>query len=270
MNSADLRVKIGIPERIIPALQGKTAAVQNYSDLILQLTDPDRAEEAYEALAKQLGDDDMAMLACQLEAAAICCDRYMALGVSEQLMVDTMKCFARFLGETKTMTGVDKFDREWWTWRQISGRLFRIGELEYERLPETKEISLHIPSDAVFTPENVDVSLAEAKAFFRRFFPEYADSDYVCHSWLLAPKLQELLPESSNIVQFQKRFQISHVEPDNRDYIGWLFRVKFDTPVEDLPEHTTLQKKTKQLILSGGNIGEAGGKIRETQPYTVL
>lgn len=262
MNGMDLSVKIGIPEGIIATMQGKTAAVEGNRELIALLTCPDRAEEAYEALAKRLGDDDMAMLACQLEAAAICFDRYTVLGVSDKIMVDTMKCFSRFLGETKAMTGLDKFDREWWTWRQISGRLFRIGELEYERIPETKEISLHIPSDAVFTPENVDVSLDEAKAFFRRFFPEYADSDYVCHSWLLAPKLQELLPESSNIVQFQKRFRISHVELDNREFIGWLFRVRSDTPAEDLPEHTTLQKKAKQLILSGGNIGEAGGKIR--------
>lgn len=262
MNGLQLGERIGISAGILEILFGKQEMVCEQAQTIRRLTDPAQAMNAYEVLADVLGQDDMAMLACQLEAAAITCDHYMALGVSEKIMVETMKCFPRFLAETKAKKGIDAFDRAWWTWRQVSGLLFRIGELEYEMLPAEQKISLHIPSDSVFTPANVDVSLEEAGAFFRRFFPEYADADYVCHSWLLSPKLRELLSESSNIVQFQNRFEITHVAPDNREYIGWLFAVPYDTPVEQLPEKTSLQKKTKALMLAGGNIGEAGGKIR--------
>lgn len=252
--------KIHLPHPIRERISGKTAGVPK--EAIARLTDFDRAEEGYRTLVQLFPGDDMTMLACQLEAASLCCSRMMALGVPEQVMVDTMKCFTRFLAETREMTGQDRFDREWWTWRQTGGRLLRIGQLEYELVPEQKVVSLHIPSDALFTPEKVDESLEEAGKLLDRIYPEYAGADYVCHSWLMSPKLKELLKEDSNILSFQNRFRITHVEPENRDFIGWLFRVKGDTPVENLPENTTLQRNAKALLLSGGSIGEAGGVLK--------
>lgn len=259
MDAGMIWKEIAIAPQAVLRMQQERAAVDAHRDLIRKLTQPETAEAAATELAAALGDNDMAILACQLEAAALYYDRHLEKGVSSRILIDTLKCFSRFLGETFLMTGQWKFDREWWTWRQVSGLLFRIGELEYEMLPNTGEISLHIPSDAAFTPENVDASLAAARAFFAEFFPDYRDADYVCHSWLMSPVLKELLPEGSNILSFQNRFSITHVAPDNRDFIGWLFRVREDTPVEELPENTSLQKKTKHLLLAGGNIGEAGG-----------
>jgi len=259
MDAAFVWKETAIAPQVVQLLEREHPAVEANRELIQKLTCPEYAQAAAAALSAALEDNDMAVLACQLEAAALYYDRYLQKGVPSRILVDTLKCFSRFLGETFTMTGQWKFDRDWWTWRQVSGLLFRIGELEYEMLPETGEISLHIPSDAVFTPENVDASLAAAKAFFAEFFPGFVDARYVCHSWLLSPQLKELLPANSNIVSFQNRFAITHVEPDNRDFIGWLFRVSDNTAVEELPENTSLQKKTKQLLLAGGNIGEAGG-----------
>lgn len=257
MTSADLIEKIGIPYSVRERMAGKTAGVPRAT--IGMLAEFDRAEEGYDALSQILGDDHMGMLACQLEAAALCCDRMMGKGVPEEVMVDTMKCFSRFLAETLVMTGEEKFDREWWTWRQTGGRLLRIGQLEYELVPGEKVVSLHIPSDAVFTPENVDTSLAQARKLLSVIYPDYAGADYVCDSWLLSPELGKLLPTGSNILSFQKRFRITKVELEPRDYLGWLFRVKGDVPVEDLPETTSLQRRVKQHLLSGGKIGIAWG-----------
>ena len=259
MTSNVLCELIGIPVTVRERMAGKTAGVPE--SVIAMLTDFDRAEEGYNALSGLLGDDDMAVLACQLEAAALCCDKMMARGVPEQVMVDTMKCFSRFLGETLHMTGEEKFDREWWTWRQTGGRLLRIGELEYELVPEHKAVSLHIPSDAVFTPENVDASLSAARELLGKVYPDYRDADYVCDSWLLSPELGKLLRPGSNIASFQNRFRITKVEPAAKDFYGWLFRVKEDTPVEELPELTSLQRSVKQHVLSGGSIGVAWGTM---------
>lgn len=260
MTPETLYNKIGLPASVQERIAGRTQSIPE--EMIMMLTDFDRAEEGYNALAKVIGTDDMTMLACHLKAAAVCCDRMMERGVPEQVMVETMKCFSRFLSETLFMTGQEKFDREWWTWRQTSGRLMRIGELEYELVPEQKVVSLHIPSDAVFTPENVDASLAAARALLDQVYPDWTGVDYVCSSWLMSPELAKLLKEDSNILSFQRRFDINHVAPDNRDFIGWLFRVEGNTPVEDLPENSSLQRSVKQLLLSGGNIGEAGGVLR--------
>lgn len=257
MTSNRLCELIGLPSSVRERMAGKSAGVPEA--MIAMLADFDRAEEGYRGLAQLLGEDDMAMLACQMEAAARCCDKMTALGVPETVMVETMKCFTRFLGETLEMTGEERFDREWWTWRQTGGRLMRMGQLEYELVPENKVISVHIPSDAVFTPENVDASLALAHELLAKVYPHWSGADYVCHSWLLSPELGKLLKEGSNILSFQNRFRITQVEPDAKDFYGWLFRVKEDTPVEELPENTTLQRSVKQRLLAGGNIGCARG-----------
>ncbi len=261
MNVWLLCEQIDMPQSIVLQLKQRMDAVGRHREHLLALSAPNRAEAAHTALADILGEDDMAILACHLEAAAHTFDCLLSIGVPEKILLDTYKCFPRFLAETKHMTGEEKFDRGFWTWRQASGLLLRIGVLEYEMLPERKEISLHIPSDSRFTPEQVDASLKEAKAFFAVFFPEYKDAPYVCHSWLLSPELGKLLPEDSNIAAFQRRFAITHVEPDSREFIGWLFRCQEDTPAKSLPEATSLQKKVKQLLLEGGNIGEARGNL---------
>ena len=105
----------------------------------------------------------------------------------------------------------------------------------------------------------MDASLAAARELLAKVYPDYAGAEYVCDSWLLSPELGKLLPAGSNIASFQNRFRITKVEPDARDYLGWLFRVKEDTPAEDLPETTSLQRSVKKLVLSGGSIGVAWG-----------
>ncbi len=227
------------------------------------MTDPDMAERAYQNLRERLGDGDMGMLACQLSAAVRTYARYRDMGIPDSIYYATMACFSRFLKETKAMTGVWQYDRAFWSYRQTSMVIYRIGELEYELCREPKRISVHIPSDAKFTPEHVDTSLMEAKLFLKRFHPEYQDVPYLCDSWLLSPELGKLLPETSNILQFQRRFRIQAVEVQGREFIQWLFAAGGDVPVETLPEDTSLRRSVKALLLRGGNIGAARGILKE-------
>lgn len=250
---------IGLPGEVAAAVLDREPLLDRYRSRIRDLARPDLAEAAHRELAQLLQGDDMTMLACQLEAAVLCRHRLLKLGIPQRIILDTMKCFTRFLEETHAMTGQWKFDRDWWTWRQTGGLLLRIGQLEYELCPGTGEVSLHIPSDAVFTPEQVELSLEAAGLLIDRFFPEYAGAARVCHSWLLSPTLKELLPENSNILCFQRRFTLTQLEPENTDAIGWIFCTGADTPVRELPEDTTLRANAKKLLLAGGNIGAAGG-----------
>ena len=91
--------------------------------------------------------------------------------ISEEIYFETMKCFSRFVREHKVSYGVYGFDRGFWTPHQIEGKLFRIGELEYQIDDEEKVISIHIPSDADLSDDLVDASYAEQKRFFAENFP---------------------------------------------------------------------------------------------------
>ena len=168
--------------------------------------------EARTALKEILGEDqdNIKMLTCMLKASVTAYGTYKAKGISDEIYYATMKCYSRFIEETYKRTGRYYFDRDWWTTRQAGCHLFRIGELEYERIEKDGQtiIEIHIPSDADFSPSAVDESLECAKKFFREYYPEAEDSEYRCDSWLLDSQLKGMLKEGSNIIHFQNRFEL--------------------------------------------------------------
>ncbi len=206
------------------------------------------------------------MLFCHLESARRVYEKYRSLGISERIYIDTMKCFPRFMDECQARNGSRYFERSFWTYRQTSMRLFRIGALEYEMVREkgdgALDIHVHIPSDADLGEPSVDASLKEAEEFFRRYYPAYDGVDYVCHSWLLSPALGRLLPEGSHILAFQRRFDVSRVDEDDESYFRWLFQSTEDTPLSALPERTRLQRAAKAFLMDGGKIGAGYGRMR--------
>lgn len=230
------------------------------------MTERKTAYEAYERLKTLLGEDPdhIKMLACQLECACRIYHRYGQLQIEDAVYRDTMRCFTRFLDECLRKCGRMFFDRGWWTYRQISMSIFRIGELEYERKQREGEcvIGIHIPSDANLSKEAVDASLRQAERFFQAYDISWTDKKYTCNSWLLSPMLKKLLPENSNILSFQKRFDLVQEDKEDREYIEWLFQVPSDTKYKDLPVKTSLQKKARNLLLHGENIGSAYGIIK--------
>lgn len=231
-----------------------------------RMTDIRTAPQAYQDLSAYFSPDDgqFQMLYCQLECARRQYEQYRKKGIADDVFADTMKCFPRFLEERHSKTGEWAFDRGWWTYRQLSMTLFRVGALEYQ-LDEAKGekvIAVHIPSDADFSHNAVSSSFSRAEVFIQHYYPAYGQAPFTCRSWLLSPMLQELLPEDSNILSFQHRFVIFKVDREDKGFLEWLFRVPPDTPYEVLPEHTRLQRNAKRVLLAGGFIGAAYGIIK--------
>lgn len=277
MELQELYQKIVLQKEIVEQLvqiekEFDLVLVEKFLDGMLQ---EETAEKSYTDLSHYLQEDkgNRKMLYCQLECARRTYERYQKLQIPENIYIDTMKCFTRFAEECNKKNGAYFFDRGWWTYRQISMRLFRIGVLEYELLNKdgVKRISIHIPSDAPFGKAQVDASLQEVKTFLHQFYPTYETSVFFCESWLLSPVLKDLLSKESNILSFQQRFQITKVYPEPKDYLEWLFQCsdgviygKEATVYEQLPENTSLQRKAKQWLLQGGTIGVAYGELKES------
>lgn len=221
--------------------------------------------QACEELRNVLGEDEdhMKILACMLHASAQLHSLYREHSVSDEIYFATMACYTRFLGETLERTGKVDFDRWWWTVRQAGFQLFRVGEMEYEIVRGEAEtyIDMHIPSDADFSPAAVDASLALARDFFARSFPELTGCEYRCHSWLLARELRDMLREGSNILRFQDRFEILSEDEGDRECIEWVFRADA-ADLAALPENTSLQRKMKAHFLSGGVLHGAKGRLK--------
>ncbi|MBR3505165.1 MAG: family 20 glycosylhydrolase [Clostridia bacterium] len=188
--------------------------------------------------------------------------------IPEDIWLATMRCFTRFVNEHFASTGKYAFDRGFWTTRQIAARIFRIGELEYE-LRETDDptlprvISLHIPSDAHMTADRLNESVAGARRFLKEHFPDWAGLPMRCGSWLLSPALRPLLDADSNILRFQRAFDIDTEERDSDGVLQWVFKLSGErqegVDLSALPEDTTLQRRMKKSLLAGEKIGSAAG-----------
>lgn len=219
---------------------------------------------ATEKLREILSPDDCGykILACSMTAAIKTYENYLVKGISDEIFFDTMKCFSRFCKESSDEKGRHIFDRWFWTGRQLSARLFRIGELEYEIECEKGGVFIHVPSDAILTRENIVRSLIRAKEFLKKYFAEYSEAEFYLESWLLAPHLKKLLGKNSKILAFADMFEITDVYPDDKGYELWLFGSSSLT-VKDYPENTSLQKNAKKFLLGGGKIGSAKGMLKK-------
>ena len=261
--------KINMPQEVTEQLVAMDKTLEHFPCLEL-LMQEDTWNEGLEQLKEAAGEDPSglkrlcSMLRCALKAKA----EYDRLGIPENIYADTMAAFSRFVREHMESYGCYGFDRTFWTTRQVSGTLLRIGQLEYERTVKdgTPVISLHIPTDVNLRPEVLFPSMQEGLAEFRRIFPEYADKKVYCHSWLLSPLLKDFLPANSNILQFQKLFHIAPDTVPGRDVLLWVFKNP-KLPKEDYPENTSLQRKLKQFFLDGGEFPEGKGYLKSMKEW---
>lgn len=260
--------RIGLQQEIIEKVLAfdKTFAYDSVKDEMDQLLNFQTANEARIRLKEKLGEDKngIKILTCMVRCLERTYDQYSKLGISEQLFIDTMNCFPRFIAEHKASYGTYGFDRDWWTTRQIGMKLFRIGELEYELTYEDEEkvTSIHIPSNARLTSENCKISYVDSQKFIETYYPDYKESRYICQSWLLSPALKELLPSTSNIIGFQEVFEVSKWNKEDDDFVEWVFKKKYDD-YKELPEDSSLQRNMKEHLLNGGFVGAAFGQLQK-------
>ena len=232
-------------------------------------------EEGLSALKGALGEDGdgMKLFAAQSKEALLALAEYEKRGIGEDVFLATMAFMARFSAEAAARRG-----RVEWTWgrwfpRQLALKEFRLGSLEYEMTEgaafggapaggEVKRIFLHIPADADLADGAVDASLAEARAFFSKYFPEFAAAEYVCESWMLSPALLTIKPRTSRVRRLCERFSIVFWEEDSPAFRDWIFPMAVTAPAEELPEETSLQRAVKKHLLAGGKVGWAEGILK--------
>ncbi|MBC2905825.1 DUF5596 domain-containing protein [Streptomyces sp. PSKA01] len=154
-----------------------------------------------------------------------------------------------------------------WLTHHFRGELYQLGRLQFERTrtgqmsaadgpdPDTLCLNLHIPDfHGPLSPAACDRSLALAREFFARHFPEERYSAALCHSWLLDPQLKEYLPADSNIVRFQERFRIGRddVEEADTEPVQFVFGDP-ELPVEGLPRRTAVERAVGDHLRAGGH-----------------
>lgn len=113
-------------------------------------------------------------------------------------------------------------------------------------------VYLHIPPLGRLTPEAVDASIEEAKRILPSFFRGFPLRGIACATWLLDPALREVLPEGSNILEFQDRFNLACCQDNhNRSLRDHIFRVPIETPLSELRPKNSFQEKMLARAIRG-------------------
>lgn len=265
MNHQKLYQMLELPEEVIKHLNNyeESREFQLPEELELRLLSRSEWDGAVNELRTLLGEDshgfhmlwEMLDIVCRYSY-----EQYRKKGISDEIFIDTMKFITRFLKWDKKHSGEYKFTQAVWFPRQISAIEFRVGALEYEF--EEEDIAVHIPSDALFTKESVLSSLKDFFAFLDTYYPEKKGAKFTCDTWMLAPAMEELLNENSNILAFKHLFELDEIKPDADWFMSFIFP-GHEGDIETLPENTGLQKRAKAYMLSGKQIGVAKGHIKE-------
>lgn len=268
MNYLDIIDKINIPNMIKEKIEELIDNNKNeYLMFSNELTIFENGDKTLLKLYEKYKDDldNLNILAIYILSLENVYKKYKEVCIDDEIFFETMKCFTRFIYEAKEKSGRYYFDRAFWTYRQTSMSLFRLGQLEYEFITEnsTQVISVHIPSDAILTKENIDESLCKMKEFVKKYFPSYVGSKVICSSWLLSPKLKQLLDEKSRILLFQNYFDIISYNCDSLDIFEWVFKTNNQGDIKNLRENTSLQRKIKKMLENGENVGSAKGILKK-------
>ncbi|KPI08562.1 hypothetical protein OK074_3563 [Actinobacteria bacterium OK074] len=194
-------------------------------------------------------------------------------GVPADVSRRTLADLGRHMAVHRRRNGTGGLLHPWWIALHFHGELYQLGRLQFQRArlgtrtgdavaaagrglgPGDPCLSLHIADfSGPLSPSACDKSLALAREFFARHYPDGRYEVAVCHSWLLDPQLAGYLPADANIVRFQERFRVAYEEttPDDGAPVGFVFGDP-DLPVGALPRGSRVERAVGDHLRAGGH-----------------
>jgi len=133
---------------------------------------------------------------------------------------------------------------------------------EEQAFPKTEWEAFLRPGDDCLNmhiPAGTDISTPAMLRYFelgrkiaKERYPEHKGDAIYAISWILDPRLEDIMGPESNIVKMLKLFVKYPLKTDGNHMFGFIFGGKPNN-YEDLPEKSTLQRGMKKLLLSGGH-----------------
>lgn len=215
-------------------------------------------------------------------------DWYGARGIDREVLAATLADVGMKLRTFRQRTGSGGLDRQTWLWLHFTGRLFRLGRLQFERaflpppltgdptveagnlslVPQSRPaatapdgtpprtgdrvLSVHIPEDGAFTPAECEASFAAAGPFFARHFPDESHRWATCQSWLMDEQLVSVLGPDSNIARFQRSFHLWPGAANGDVDVAFFVFNRDGGNLAGVPQDTRLQRALVRHRAAGG------------------
>ena len=189
-------------------------------------------------------------------------------GVSEAISRATASDIALWIKEYHRKSGSWGLSNTGWTRNHLSGRLHRLGRLQFIPTPckmsglrpeDTVKngdpiLEVHIPAGEPLLPDACLESFEAAK----QFYADMRSVGFTCVSWLLGPNLEEVLPPDSNVIQFKRMFQQVPCGSSDQQMCERVFDM-FPLDLEKAPQQTSMQRAILAYYKNGGKIPAGAG-----------
>ena len=172
-------------------------------------------------------------------------EKHRALGLTEEESAATVESLARHVELHRRCGGEPGSWEVEWIEMIWEGKLSELGRLQFEDHGDGV-LDVHIPETGPLASAACDASFARA----RDVYPGHLVAQ--CTSWLLDPRLADVLPASSNIVRFQRRFELRNEGREaNRDVLRFVFHT-YEADLDGLTPRTTLERALVRHMRAGG------------------
>lgn len=198
-------------------------------------------------------------------------------GEPQQTAMESLADVARHMAIHQRVHGCTGIEAAWWVTLALRAEITDLGRLQFNRYtlqvgdesplwyPEEEAsergpgfrsgdqcLGVHIPEGSPLDPGAVQESFTRAGSYFARYYPVGERRLATCLSWLLDDQLAEYLPVESNIVQFQRCFELVPGWYDgDGNVLQFVFRVDGGHSLDELPQRTRLEKAVVAHLRAG-------------------
>jgi len=175
-----------------------------------------------------------------------------ARGVPADVSWASLRDLGRHAALDRRLHGSPGLRKGWWLQLHFRGLIYELGRLQFELRRD--HLSVHIPATGPLLSAACDASFAHAAEFFEHRIA-------MCTSWLLDPTLAAYLPADSNIVGFQRRFElVDEGSEADADVLEFVFH-RLEADLGELPQRTTLERALVGHMRAGGHWRSPTGRL---------
>lgn len=192
---------------------------------------------------------------------------YEEKGINDQIFYDSMLDLRFKLEECKAVRGYIGAFVAWWFPGFFNLTRFALGRLQFEVVkfehnydkngitltPDSKVVNVHIPRTGTpMDKESCDAAYAQAREFFKDEVGE--NLHFICHSWLLYPEHENILPKHTNVYRFFSEYDVFESAENEGEDLWRLFDTEDRNP-NRLPTNTSLRRNYVEHMKKGGKVG---------------
>ncbi len=130
-------------------------------------------------------------------------------------------------------------------------------------------LNIHIPAGERMDMQSCSDAIDYSIKFFAQYFPEKTYKGWACYTWLFDNQYEKILPESSNIVKFQREFHLCPLGASGDEALKRIFGENvLKNGIDRAPRESSMQRAVAEFIEQGGRLRQAGGFfLKEDLPW---